>query len=138
MTLFPYNAMFAYDRMSTDHGFTYQVKADGEPIRFTAFPYWKKDLLETTAFEYARYVSSGHRVYLEEYLRSKPTLFDAGFLHALYPDIRSTTGWYAWYAGFAGKPAVQEYSLWQFRLVPTNRGMEVVDSLCIDLQKIPG
>lgn len=136
MTLFPYNAMFAYNRMRTDMGFTYQVKADGKPIRFTNFPYWKKDLLETTAFVYARYVSSGHRVYLEQYLRSKPALFASGLAPALYPEMPSSTSWYNWYAGFAGVPAGQEYSLWQFQLVQTNQGIQVVDSLCLDVQKL--
>lgn len=137
MMLFPYNAMFAYNRSAADSGIVYRVKASEQPVLFTAFAYWKKDLLETAAFVYGRYVEAAHQVYLEQYLRSKPAFFQYEFLQALYPSQASTAGWYRWYARLAGLPDTKRYRMWKYKLVRRGHRMQAMDSVCLETQLLP-
>lgn len=137
MMLFPYNAMFAYNRSAVDSGIVYRVKANDQPVLFTTFAYWKKDLLETSAFVYGRYVEADRKVYLEQYLLSKPALFQCNLLHALYPGRASTAGWYRWYAAMAGMPGATQFSMWKYRLKQHNNRMQAIDSVCLETRILP-
>ncbi|MBS1741596.1 MAG: hypothetical protein JST81_01065 [Bacteroidetes bacterium] len=118
--LFPYNNMFAIDFTGNYSAKAYLLKIDGTPVVTTSYLYWKKDFLEETLANYARYKKDNDNVYMSYYLENT---FHDGKLRQLLtekltPEKAAMASWLKWYAGFTGATfhsksilEVYEYSL---------------------------
>ena len=103
MIAFPYNDMFSSKIQHSKFKKCYFVKLNNDRIKFTDFPYWKKDLLEQAPLKYANYINNKHQNQLSVFLKTKfkdsGTLF---FLESkLIPLQNETSDWLTWYANFS-------------------------------------
>lgn len=120
MMMFPYNAMFAYERKAGDSIITYRIHLNEKDIHITRFLYWKKDFFETSPRVFAHYISSGKNVYVDQYLQEKR--MREPFAHWL--KARLTPGSFdlaeqmAWYVRLAGEKIMpgDDLSVWAIHL----------------------
>jgi len=95
MFAFPHNDMFSGSKPNTDSVKFYYIQLNGKSIQITDLPYWRKDLVEQAAFQYACYYDRHQQVYLDEYLKQKKIPTDiAGHLT---PGEISFKSWATWY-----------------------------------------
>jgi hypothetical protein len=136
MALFPYNDMFSVNKKA-DTVFAYGLKANGELVKITSFPYWKKDFLETSLNTYVKYVEHDRRVFMDYYIKSKQFSSTVeNLLHdRLTPGKLAANAWPAWYSAYAGHtnyPPV-EYGIERYSLVLRNGQVKVLDSSFVHL-----
>ena len=103
MTFFPYNDMFSSKIQNSQFKKYYVVKLNNERIKFSHFPYWKKDLLEQAPLKYATYLNNNYQNQLSVFLKSKfhdtPNYY---FLESrLTPTNKKPSDWLIWYATFS-------------------------------------
>lgn len=61
MIFFPYNDMFSSKIQHSNFKKCYLVKLNNDRIKFTDFPYWKKDILEQAPLKYANYINNNNQ-----------------------------------------------------------------------------
>jgi hypothetical protein len=71
MTLFPRNDMFSSGSPWMDTLTESYVYYNGQPLGYTNMPYWKKDMLQTSAASYVRYVDNNRSTRTEQWLRNR-------------------------------------------------------------------
>ena len=71
MTLFPLNDMFSSGDRWTDTLTESYVYCNGQPLGYSMLPYWKKDMLQTSAASYVRYVDNKRSTRTEQWLRNR-------------------------------------------------------------------
>ncbi len=105
MIVFPYNDMFSCQNQNSKFKKCYFVKLNNERIKFTHFPYWKKDILEQAPLKYAIYLNSNHHNQISIFLKSKiqDSLILSFWERKLSPSQNDPTDWLNWYAGFSEK-----------------------------------
>ena len=120
MIVFPYNDMFSSQIQNSTFKKCYFVKLNNDRIKFTDFPYWKKDILEQAPLKYANYINNNNQNQLSFFLKSKindsSTFF---FLESrLIPSYKNPSDWLIWHASFSGNKinkgdsiALVEYSI---------------------------
>jgi len=109
MAIFPFNAMFAYERPLGQSLMGYRLWVNDKPADFTHFPYWKKDMMETSLGVYARYLENGQALYIKSYLDQKKSSWPPlGALEdVLVPNTAGMASWPEWYARKASLAAGQ-------------------------------
>ena len=118
MVVFPYNSMFAIDFSNNNRSETYQLKINGNAVRFTDKWWWKKDFMETSLKRYALLLQD--TPYIEKYIAyayaNKP--YTELFLTQLKPSATDKSRWLFWYAKFGNVAfkSDQVFSIWQYRL----------------------
>lgn len=118
MAFFPYNNMYAIDFTNTMASSTYAMKLNGELIKITDNRYWKKDLLETSLYAYARYMLHNRKVFMDDYINYRfhnEQVRDI-LLKGLTPDTEAAVNWPRWYIRFSGYkiPANASLELMQY------------------------
>lgn len=135
MTFFPYNSMYTIDFTKNYTAITYAMKINGEMIKITHRPYWKKDFLETSLSSYSKYISHNRSVFLDDYIHQKFTKEQTRkfLLERLTPDNSASNQWPYWYAHFAGYPIPENalIEIWQYHFRFDNGRTILVDSLSI-------
>lgn len=133
MTLFPLNNMFAYPAKDDSYlTSAYLLKINGSPVYSTHFPYWKKDFMESSLSEYAKYLQNGNRIYMHQYLETKPSI--PGFIREnLLPRKEEVSQWPCWYAHFGGRVCISNASeeLIKYKLSFSNGSPIIKDSMII-------
>ncbi len=116
MALFPLNAMFAYERPNDKPVTGYRLWVNDQPADYTKYPYWKKDLMETSLSVYARFHENSHTTFLRSYFDQKKSdwLWAGRWQERLIPATSGIGLWPVWYARKAGLEAGPGAS---FRLV---------------------
>jgi len=104
MIVFPYNDMFSCQNQNSKFKKCYFVKLNNDRIKFTDFPYWKKDILEQAPNKYGNYIKNNNQNQLDIFLKSKihdslTLFFWKGRLTLLQKDPND---WLIWYATFSG------------------------------------
>lgn len=96
--------MYTIDFNNKNTARTYGVRINGELIKFTHRPYWKKDFLETSLNGYSNYLNHGEKVFLEDYLSAKFPIgtIRTAMLMNLTPVKNTLYLWPLWFAQFAG------------------------------------
>lgn len=141
MTLFPLNAMFAYERPNSRPLTGYRLWVNDDPADFTKFPYWKKDLMETSLAVYARYHENNQTTFLRSYFDQKKSswLWAGTWQERLIPDASYIGLWPVWYARKAGleAPPGTNIRLLRYQLVWASGRPMVSDSIIIYQSVIP-
>jgi hypothetical protein len=104
MAFFPHNDMFAEAAGNRLTASTYGVKINDRLVPITHYPYWKKDFLEMSLFEYASYIEHDNKVYLDDYLLAaniSPAIRQKLSASLTPDDIKAQT-WPFWFAGLTG------------------------------------
>ena len=135
MVFFPYNSMYSVDFSKTNTATTYAMKINGEPVKITHQPYWKKDFLETALYGYCKYIMHERTVFLDGYISMKFSNEQIRniLLNNLTPGKTTTSSWPRWYGHFAGYavPANAAVELWQYNFRYENGQAELTDSISI-------
>ena len=71
MMVFPYNAMFAYDRKPGDSIISYRIMVNERTYTTPDFLIGKKDFLETSPRVFAHYLESENTVYVDQYVKDR-------------------------------------------------------------------
>jgi len=104
MIVFPYNDMFSSQIQHSTFKKCYFVKLNNDRIKFTDFPYWKKDILEQAPLKYANYINNNNQNQLSFFLKSK--IHDSSTLFfwesRLTPSQKDPSVWLIWYVKFSG------------------------------------
>jgi len=104
MIVFPYNDMFSSQIQHSTFKKCYFVKLNNDRIKFTDFPYWKKDILEQAPLKYANYINNNNQNQLSFFLKSK--IHDSSTLFfwesKLAPIQKDPSDWLIWYTTFSG------------------------------------
>lgn len=141
MALFPLNAMFAYERPNSRPLTGYRLWVNDDPADFTKFPYWKKDLMETSLAVYARYHENNQTTFLRSYFDQKKSswLWAGTWQERLIPDASYIGLWPVWYARKAGleAPPGTNIRLLRYQLVWASGRPMVSDSIIIYQSVIP-
>ena len=143
MMMFPYNAMFAYDRKPGDSIMSYRIMVNDKDMHYTRFSYWKKDFLETSPRVFAHYLASGNTVYVDQYIKDSwgHGAMATWIKSRLSPgavDLPAQMAWYARKAGIKARPG-DVLSLWAVYLTKNAGGDPVVTgSRQILTVKFPG
>jgi hypothetical protein len=135
MVFFPYNSMFTIDFTKTSKSVTYAVKLNGQLVKITHQPYWKKDFLETSLYGYCKYISSGRTVFLDGYIKQKfgdEKIRDL-LLKNLTAGKEAAMDWPSWYCKFAGYsvPSKSNIELMQYHFSFENNQATITDSISI-------
>ncbi len=135
MVFFPYNSMYAIDFKKNNTAATYAIKINGEPVKITHQPYWKKDMLETSLYGYCKYIMHDRTVFLDDYINRKFSNEQARniLLRGLTPGKTGTGNWPYWYGKFAGYvvPVNAAIELWQYNFSYENGQAVLTDSISI-------
>lgn len=103
MIFLPYNDMFSSKIQNSKFKKCYFVKLNNERIKFTGFPYWKKDILEQAPLKYAHYINNNNQNQLAIFLKSK--IHDSSTLFfwesRLTPSQKDPSDWLRWYSAFS-------------------------------------
>lgn len=102
MVLFPYNNMFSLSSNQNMTAITHGVKINNNPVVYTHYSYWKKDLLETSVAKYALYQEKNKKVFLGEYLYEKQWSNATKLFLEKHLTPQSADSWPVWYCNFAG------------------------------------
>lgn len=142
MAIFPFNAMFAYQRPEDETLVGYRLWVNDNPADVTRFPYWKKDLMETSLGVYARYHENGQALYIKSYLDQKKSSWPwaASLQDKLVPNTTGLATWPAWYARKAGltdRPG-SNIRIMKYQLVWASGRPIISDSAIIYQSTIPG
>lgn len=133
MIFFPHNSMFAYAQKQQLKSSTYAVKVNNQLIRITDKPYWKKDFLEMSLSEYAKYIKNDSSVALHYYLSAKglSSPFYSFLSHRLLPQ--NTHMWFIWYLGFAGIKRTDKIAvdLYEYQLTYNQHQPVITDSTLV-------
>jgi hypothetical protein len=104
MIVFPYNDMFSSQIQHSTFKKCYFVKLNNDRIKFTDFPYWKKDILEQAPLKYVNYINNNNQNQLSFFLKSK--IHDSSTLFfwesKLAPIQKDPSDWLIWYIRFSG------------------------------------
>ncbi|MEO8770295.1 MAG: hypothetical protein ABI402_09430 [Ferruginibacter sp.] len=134
-TFFPYNSMFAIDFNKKYTATTYMVKVNGMPVKITHHPYWKKDFLEESLYNYSKYKVNHNMLFMNDYLDAKVSGNERKIFLSkkLIPDKTAAEQWLPWYIQFAGYtiPTGAAIELWQYDLIFENNTAIVKDSSSI-------
>lgn len=124
---FPLNDMYSGRGPQEQVFQTYSILADGRRVSYSRFPYWKKDLMESSLKTYAEYLLNGKKTMLQDYFERKG--YPEFFTRALCPDSLSVVNWPRWYIHMAGLPAPSDsIVIRQYSLSKSSRGLTVVDT----------
>jgi hypothetical protein len=133
--LFPYNSMFTIDFTKNYTASAYQVKINNVPVSITRNLYWKKDFLEASLRNYAKYKNNNDAVFMDHYLnQSVPGITKREFLlKRLCPDKNAAVQWLQWYVSFAGYtiPANSTIELLKYDFIFRNNEAVIQDSITI-------
>jgi hypothetical protein len=104
MIFFPYNDMFSYQIKNSKSQKSYFVKLNNDRIKFTDFPYWKKDILEQAPLKYTNYIINKKQNQIGIFLKSK--IHDSSTLFFWQSRLTSLekdpSDWLIWYVKFSG------------------------------------
>jgi len=104
MIFFPYNDMFSYQIKNSKSQKSYFVKLNNDRIKFTDFPYWKKDILEQAPLKYTNYIINKKQNQIGIFLKSK--IHDSSNLFFWQSRLTSLekdpSDWLIWYVKFSG------------------------------------
>ncbi len=104
MIFLPYNDMFSSKIQHSKFKKCYFVKLNNDRIKFTDFPYWKKDILEQAPLKFADYINNNNQNQLAIFLKSK--IHDSSNLFfwksRLTPLQKKPSDWLSWYVRFSG------------------------------------
>ena len=135
MVIFPYNNMFALKTSPEISPSTYAMRINGKLVPITDFPYWKKDFLETSLFNFAKFLQQGEKVFLEDYLKAKGySKWAGGILNdRLLPDKNGAKHWPVWYTDFANQDikAGDTYEIVRYNFEFTDDNYKLNDSVII-------
>jgi hypothetical protein len=107
--------MFAdASRENRESAYLYAVKINDIIVPISAYPYWKKDFLESSASGYAHYIQNGNRVMLDDYFSSRKYM-PAVVSRRLLPPQDAAGKWLLWLASFTGKNPGSNASLKLYR-----------------------
>ena len=135
MIVFPYNDMFSYQIENSTFKKCYFVKLNNDRIKFTDFPYWKKDILEQAPFKYPNYINNNNQNQLSFFLKSK--IHDSSNLFfwesRLTPSQKDPSDWLIWYVRFSGNKINKNdsISLVEYNVSTTTDFPMIMDSLII-------
>lgn len=135
MIFFPYNSMYAVDARGMEAITTYAMKINGNPVKITHNPYWKKDLLETSLNIYCRYLQHDRNVFLNDYLsyRFSNENVRAFLTERLTPGKTTAAQWPLWFAAAAGYkvPTRASVEFMQYDFVFRDKNALLKDSISI-------
>lgn len=141
MVFFPYNSMYTIDFTKSNKAVTYTMKINGNIVKITNQPYWKKDFLETSLAGYCNYILHDRTVFLDNYINQKFRNEQARniLLNRLTPGKTAAINWPRWYARFAGYtiPENAAIELWQYDLSYEKGNAVLTDSLSIYKTSLP-
>ena len=141
MVFFPYNSMYTVDFTQNNTATTYSMKLNGENIKITSQPYWKKDLLETSLYGYCKYIMNGRTSFLDGYIKQKFSNEHTRniLLERLTVNRTMAINWPRWYGQFAGYtvPANATIELWQYNFSYENGQAILTDSISIYKTTLP-
>lgn len=131
----PYNSMFAIDFTRQFNASTYLLKVNGQQVKYTHQPYWKKDFLEESLSNYSKFKLNDNMLFMDIYLNARISNDKAkkALSKRLIPNPDDTNKWLAWYVQFAGYtiPSGATIELWQYDLTFFNNKAIVKDSSII-------
>lgn len=99
MTPFPRNDMFSSSGQWTDTLIESYVYQNGQPLGYASMPYWKKDILQTSATSYVRYVNNDRMTFVEQWLCGRQSNRVASWL-LNNTNIRAYRADNEWLAGY--------------------------------------
>jgi hypothetical protein len=141
MVLFPFNNMYTVDFTKNKTATTYAMKINGNMVKITHQPYWKKDFLETSLNVYSKYIRYHRKVFLDDYIPYKFHNEQTRkiLLHGLTPDKTTAMSWPAWYVHFAGYnlPANSTIELTQYNFLLDKEQAVLKDSISIFKEIFP-
>jgi len=135
MIVFPYNDMFSSQIENSTFKKCYFVKLNNDRIKFTDFPYWKKDILEQAPLKYANYINNNNQNQLSFFLKSK--IHDSSNLFfwesRLTPSQKDPSDWLIWYVKFSGNKINKNdsISLVEYNVSTTTEFPMIMDSFII-------
>jgi len=135
MIVFPYNDMFSSQIENSTFKKCYFVKLNNDRIKFTDFPYWKKDILEQAPLKYANYINNNNQNQLSFFLKSK--IHDSSNLFfwesRLTPSQKDPSDWLIWYVRFSGNKINKNdsISLVEYNISTTTDFPMLMDSFII-------
>ena len=135
MIVFPYNDMFSSQIENSTFKKCYFVKLNNDRIKFTDFPYWKKDILEQAPLKYANYINNNNQNQLSFFLKSK--IHDSSNLlfweSRLTPSQKDPSDWLIWYVRFSGNKINKNdsISLVEYNVSTTTEFPMIMDSFII-------
>jgi hypothetical protein len=135
MIVFPYNDMFSSQIENSTFKKCYFVKLNNDRIKFTDFPYWKKDILEQATLKYANYINNNNQNQLSFFLKSK--IHDSSNLFfwesRLTPSQKDPSDWLIWYVKFSGNKINKNdsISLVEYNVSTTTEFPMIMDSFII-------
>jgi len=135
MIVFPYNDMFSSQIENSTFKKCYFVKLNNDRIKFTDFPYWKKDILEQAPLKYANYINNNNQNQLSFFLKSK--IHDSSNLlfweSRLTPSQKDPSDWLIWYVKFSGNKINKNdsISLVEYNVSTTTDFTMLMDSFVI-------
>jgi len=135
MIVFPYNDMFSSQIENSTFKKCYFVKLNNDRIKFTDFPYWKKDILEQAPLKYANYINNNNQNQLSFFLKSK--IHDSSNLFfwesRLTPSQKDPSDWLIWYVRFSGNKINKNdsISLVEYNVSTTTDFPMIMDSFII-------
>jgi hypothetical protein len=135
MIVFPYNDMFSSQIQHSTFKKCYFVKLNNDRIKFTDFPYWKKDILEQAPLKYANYINNNNQNQLSFFLKSK--IHDSSNLFfwesRLTPSQKDPSVWLIWYVRFSGNKINKNdsISLVEYSINTTTSVPLLIDSFSI-------
>ena len=138
MLVFPHNSMFAEKPADlNDTAYTYAIKLNGELVRITGFPYWKKDFIESSLIRYASYIEHNNMTYLHQYFASKNTI-PQSWQERLVPSERAATAYLPWLVNYTGNAMKKssKMELYRYNFVYDNGNALLKDSVLLFSQKI--
>ncbi len=141
MMFYPYNSMFSIDFNKNYTASTYAAKLNEERVKITNQLYWKKDFLEATITNYAKYIQHNRAVFLDDYLNYKITNNSTRsfFSERLIPERNVAMKWPYWYCNFAGytAPKNSNIELIQYTFLFSEGKAVITDSTSIYKTSLP-
>ena len=131
MLLFPHNSMFAYKpAQESDYSKGYALRLNDAAIQYAAFPYWKKDFIESSLYTYAKYINQDKRVYLQQYFDATGKVPE-GWQQKLVPSQKQAAQFLPWLIHFTGTKMDKnaKIELYEYQFAFQNGNVVIKDSL---------
>lgn len=134
MVLFPLNDMFSKPSTQSGTVMVYAMEKDGRPVRYTGFPYWQKDLMETALQHYAAYLERGQKTSLGVFMEKRE--YPALLRKRLEPDAEKAFRWPYWYLSYAGQaPSPDSLKIKSYQMSCGVSGFRIIDSAVLYISK---